>query len=112
MKIIKIEACKYCYECLIDTDGNMECEKLFKCVGNNKTRNDFIHPDCPLEDYVKTEWKPISEMKQNIVYWMADNDNNIGVGCLDGEIIKYNLAMTPEEFSKPVMFAEIKPPTI
>ena len=77
--------------------------------------SDKIHPDCPLEDYQqKTEWLPISEIKENDVeYWFLDENNVVGVGHQEGGfLIVYNPDKTPDEFIRPVMFAEIKPPEV
>ena len=60
----------------------------------------------------KTEYLPISEMKEcGINYWLLDPENVIGRGFLTPQNkIIYDQEYTPEEFDKPVMFAEIKPP--
>ena len=62
----------------------------------------------------KTEWLPISEIKEvNELYWIIDKNNNIGQGYLkDENVIVFDLEKTSEKFNKPIMFAEIKPPGI
>lgn len=63
---------------------------------------------CPVCD--KTEWLPIDDLKINDeLCWLLDENNLIGKGHQEeGFLIVYD--DTPFEFSKPVMFAEIKPP--
>ena len=62
----------------------------------------------------KTEWLPISEIKEiETIYWLSDNNNNTCQGFLDNKnIIQYILEDNQTDFDKPVMFAEIKPPAI
>lgn len=61
----------------------------------------------------KTEWRQLSEMKENIEYRFLDKDNNIGKGVLnDQNMIIYNTMESQIEFGTPVMFAEIKPPEV
>ena len=61
---------------------------------------------------MKTEWLPLSELKENNKeYWLMDENNIVGVGYQEeNRFIIYNIDKTPNEFGTPVMFAEIKPP--
>lgn len=51
MKVIKVEACKFCHDALISSNGDITCDRLHKIVGVYDKRNSFIYQDCPLEDY-------------------------------------------------------------
>ncbi len=54
---------------------------------------------------------PLSVMKVGVKYWLLDRNNLVGKGFLKNEImIEFILKETPEEFGRPVMCAEIKPP--
>lgn len=53
-KIIKIESCNTCvFKTVGEVNKMNECSRSFKhLVLGNDLGKKFIHPDCPLEDYV------------------------------------------------------------
>ena len=51
--------------------------------------------------------------ENDVEYWFLDENNVVGVGHQEGGfLIVYNPDKTPDEFIRPVMFAEIKPPEV
>ena len=114
MKIIKVEKCRFCYECLVDAKCNMYCDRMDKDLGNfRRLPDNFIHQDCPLEDYLKTTWQPISELEEICkTVWLLDKNNLVAKGQLVGfnslkeQVFSFNLSELPEKFGTPVMFSE------